>query len=509
MDLESRPLTAFITPWGLYEWVRIPFGLKNAPAAFQRCMESCLEGLNNEICVTYLDDILVYSGSFEEQVDRLRQVLQAARKHGMKLRATKCHLFQTEVKYLGRIVSAEGHRPDPGDTEAVLHLKDKPPTIVGDIRKTMGLLGYYRRYIPDFSKLAKPIYDLLSVSESKPTKPKIRPKTKGKAQVPSRTPVTWTPFHQERLETLVDKLVYPPVMAFPDYEQPFVVHTDASQDGLGAVLYQRQGGKLRVIAYASRTLTPAEQNYHLHSGKLEFMALKWSVCDKFRDYLYYAPFFVVYTDNNPLTYVMSSAKLNATGQRWVAELADFNFTIKYRPGYANSDADTLSRIPLDMERYMAQCSKEAPASPAVKAVVQAYDETPLTLLASVCTSDQVDLEQDEQVIQEVTKREMTEAQKNDPLLRQVIRFKEHNQTPTPATWKQAAKEMRPFLRELKQMKINSDGILCRETTNHTQVVLPSKYRERAIQEIHVKMGHLGADRVLELARQRFYWPHMK
>ena len=141
-----------------------PLGLKNAPAAFQRCMESCLEGLNNEICVTYLDDILVYSGSFEEQVDRLRQVLQAARKHGMKLRAAKCHLFQTEVKYLGRIVSAEGHRPDPGDTEAVLHLKDKPPTTVGDIRKTMGLLGYYRRYIPDFSKLAKPIYDLLSAT---------------------------------------------------------------------------------------------------------------------------------------------------------------------------------------------------------------------------------------------------------------------------------------------------------------------------------------------------------
>ena len=104
---------------------------------------------------------------------------------------------------------------------------------------------------------------------------------------------------------------------------------------------------------------------------------------------------MVYTDNNPLTYVMSSAKLNATAQRWVVELADFNFTIKYRPGHANSDADTLSRIPLDMERYMAQCSKEAPASPTVKAVIQAHEETPLTLLASICTSDQVDAEPDE------------------------------------------------------------------------------------------------------------------
>ena len=508
MDDESRPLTAFITPWGLYEWVRIPFGLKNAPAAFQRCMESCLDGLNNDICVTYLDDILVYSTSFEEQVTRLQQVLQAARKYGMKLRAEKCHLFQSEVKYLGRIVSADGHRPDPGDTAAVLQLKEKPPTTVGEVRKTMGLLGYYRRYIPDFSKQAKPIYDLLSSPENEPTT-KTSTKAKRKTQAPSRTPVTWSPSHQERLEILVDKLARPPIMAFPDYEKPFVVHTDASQDGLGAVLYQRQEGKLRVIAYASRTLSPAERNYHLHSGKLEFLALKWAVCDKFRDYLYYAPSFVVYTDNNPLTYVMSSAKLNATGQRWVAELADFNFTVKYRPGSSNADADTLSRIPLDMEKYMTVCSKEAAAGLAVKAVSQAIEETPLTLLASICTNHPVEAENNESVIQEVTTEDMIEAQRSDPLLHRVREMKEKNLSPTLATWKGATKEMRPFLREFKQMKINSDGILCRETAQHVQVVLPTKFRGRVIQEIHEKMGHLGAERVLELARQRFYWPHMK
>ena len=325
MDEDSRPLTAFITPWGLYEWVRIPFGLKNAPAAFQRCMESCLEGL------TYLDDILVFSDTFDEHVSRLRRVLQTARKSGMKLRAAKCHPFKKEVNYLGRIVSGDGHKPNPSDIDAVLALKEREPTTVGDVRKIMGLLGYYRRYIPDFSKMAKPIYDLLStaVEPSAGSKKTNRKGTKH-AQAPSRTPVKWTQLHQGRLETLIDHLIRPPIMAFPDFEQPFVLHTDASQDGLGAVLYQRQEGRLRVIAYASRTLTPAERNYHLHSGKLEFLALKWSVCDKFRDYLYYAPSFVVYTDNNPLTYILSSAKLNATGQRWVSELADFNFKIKYK-----------------------------------------------------------------------------------------------------------------------------------------------------------------------------------
>ena len=145
------------------------------------------------------------------------------------------------------------------------------------------------------------------------------------------------------------------MLAYPDYDAPFIEHTDASQDGLGDVLYQKQNGTTRVIAYASRTLTPCEQNYHMHSGKLEFLALKWSVTEQFRVYLYYAPEFVVYTDNNPLTYVLTSAKLNATGLRWVGELADFNFEIRYRPGKLNVDADSLSRLPSDFKTYMDSC----------------------------------------------------------------------------------------------------------------------------------------------------------
>ncbi|CAB4033266.1 Hypothetical predicted protein [Paramuricea clavata] len=115
---------------------------------------------------------------------------------------------------------------------------------------------------------------------------------------------------------------------------------------------------MRVIGYGSRSLTPAEKNYYLHSGKLEFLALKWAVCEQFRDYLYYAKSFTIFTDNNPLTYVLTSAKLNATGHRWVAELADYNFTIKYRPGAANKDADALSRMPMDIDEYMKLCTKE-------------------------------------------------------------------------------------------------------------------------------------------------------
>ena len=147
------------------------------------------------------------------------------------------------------------------------------------------------------------------------------------------------------------------MLGYPDFSQPFVLNTDASQEGLGAVLYQRQDGKMRVIGFWPRSLTKAERNYHLHSGKLEFLALKWVVCEHFRDYLYYAPHFVIYTDNNPLTYVLMTAKFNYAGHRWVSERADFSFTIKYRPRHSNKDADALSRMPADVGSYEKLCTE--------------------------------------------------------------------------------------------------------------------------------------------------------
>ncbi|KAI5109307.1 hypothetical protein C0J45_0704, partial [Silurus meridionalis] len=340
--------------------------------------------------------------------------------------------------YVGRLVSAEGIRIDPRDLEAVKTLTSKTPQTVGEVRKLTGFLGYYRSYIQDFSRIAKPIYELLQTKSGK-TRIPVRGKSAGGPQLPSREPVSWTAVHQGALEQLVTLLTSPPVLAYPDFHLPFTLHTDASDRGLGAVLYQRQDSKLRVIGYGSRTLTPAERNYHLHTGKLEFLALKWAVCEKFRDYLYYAPHFTVYTDNNPLTYVLGTAKLNAVGHRWVGELSDFRFDIKYRPGKSNVDADTLSRLPLDIETYEMTCTGEV----------------------------------------------------TDEAVR--------------ATWDGRAAQK--LLHEWSKLYLEND-LLYRRTKEQKQLVLPCKYRVLALKYLHNEMGHVGTERVLHLARERFYWPFM-
>ena len=151
---RSRALTAFITPWRLYEWLRIPFGLMNAPASFQRFMKNCLSDLRNNICIPYLDDVIVFSRTFSDHLENLRTVLRRLREHGVKLKLKKCSFFKRQVTFLGRIISEQGYTIDPANTKAISCLKENPPKTVGEVRKVVGLLGYYRRYIRNFAQRA-------------------------------------------------------------------------------------------------------------------------------------------------------------------------------------------------------------------------------------------------------------------------------------------------------------------------------------------------------------------
>lgn len=517
LDESSQPLTAFITPWGLYEWVRIPFGLSSAPAEFQRSMEECLVGLRDDSCQPYLDDNLVHSHTFEDHLQNLRAVLRRYQQHGVKLTPRKCSVFKDSVKFLGKIVTRDGYTMDPTELAPVQALKDRKPTTVGDLRKLLGFLSYYRQYIPNFSRIAKPLYNLLTGEKTPLGKLKGKGKNKscgrkGSDQLLSSKHITWTAEHQNVLCQLIEFLLHPPILGYPQFEEPFILHCDASQEGLGAILYQRQKGKLVVIAYGSRTLTEPEKNYHLHSGKLEFLAMKWAICERFREYLYYAPSFVVYTDNNPLTYVLTTAKLNATTHRWVAELADFNFSIRYRPGKHNGDADGLSRMPLDMDKYMKECSQEVQPE-VICSMTQALslpvqEQQPWMCPLTIATACAAENDQVPSLRAEISRSDLKRAQEEDLVIKQV------RECVMTKQWPSVKRQGKPddvaaLIRERRRLFINEDGILFRKTASRSQLVLPKKFHPMIYRELHEEVGHLGVERTLHLVRDRFYWPHMQ
>ena len=226
------------------------------------------------------------------------------------------------------MVSKEGVSTDPDKIKSVTEWPQ--PTTVTEVRSFLGFVSYYRRFIPNFSKVAKPLNQLLQTLKGTPSQKK-------------KFNVHCGPEQQEAFETLQGLCTESPILAYADFKAPFILHTDASGDGLCAVLHQVQEGKQRVISYASWSLTKSERNYPVH--KLEFLAMKWAITDKFHEYLYGFQF-QVYTDNKPLTYVLTTAKLDATGHRWVAALSNNTFSIIYKPGKGHKDADALSHIKL-------------------------------------------------------------------------------------------------------------------------------------------------------------------
>ena len=512
---EDKPKTAFqVGPLGFYECNRMPFGLCNAPATFQRLMERCMGELNLRDCLIYLDDIIVFSSTFEEHLERLQAVFSRLELHNLKLKATKCEFFKSRVVYLGHVVSEDGIQADPAKLEAV---RNWPvPKNVKEVRQFLGFTGYYRRFVKGFAAIARPLNDLLIGHETNPKASKRRK--------PSKKPALfeWKEEHQQSFETLIDKLTSPPVLAYADCRLPFSVHTDASTSGLGAVLYQKQDGKDRVVAYASRSLKPSEKNYPAH--KLEFLALKWAISEKFRDYLYGSKF-EVFTDNNPLTYILTTAKLDATGQRWVASLCDYDFVIKYRSGRKNIDADGLSRVPLaeKQERKthvpLAEKQERVVLPEVLKALSFSLTVENCPLIESMALSDSsasipplLQPEVSEQQLQAhgLTSKDWRTAQQETPTLKLIMdRIEQGLDAP-------AKKDIDPSIdtRYFKDWEKHylSNGVLHRKTSlngqEFLQLVLPPGYQDIVFQALHDDLGHQGRDRTTMLIKQRFFWPGM-
>jgi transposase InsO family protein len=490
LEEEDKQKTAFrVGLLGFYECNRMPFGLTNAPATFQRLMESCMGDLYLTYCLLYLDDIVVYSKTYQEHLVRLEAVFQRLKEAGLKLKPSKCKFLQKSIKYLGHVASEEGISVDPEKTQVV---HDWPvPTNLTEILSFLGFVGFYRRFMKNFSRVAKPLNDLNHGSG------KVGRKKKGKKK--PAVPFVWGPKQQQAFEELKILSTTTPVLAFADYSKPFIIHTDASLEGLGAVLLQDQGDKERVIAYASRSLSSSERNYPVH--KLEFLALKWAVTDKFHDYLY-GNSFQVKTDNNPLTYVLSTAKLDATGHRWVSQLANYNFGIEYKTGKSNKDADALSRI---------QWPKESPFHVHSQSVRAILNKPTVGLVETVCFAQNVVPTVESSHI--LPMGNWTKRQSQDQLLRKVVNLLRnpggYPESVEPGTLSSLSPEGSAYERQWGSFRLRN-GVLYRRRQEGDEVgfqlVLPEPYRKQALTGCHDDVGHMGRARTLDLVQDRFWWP---
>ena len=317
---QDKEKTAFRTSGGqLFEFNQVPFGLCNAPATFSRLMDRVLAGLHSETCLFYLDDIIVFAATWEEHLARLGQVFEQLRHTQLKLEAEKCTFAVKEVSYLGHRVTSEGLLPDPTLLKAIREIGT--PKNATEVRSFLGLARYYRRYVKNFATIAGPLHAL----------------TRKDAVF------HWSPECQKAYDCLKTLLITSPITAFPDFNLPFRLYTDASTTGLGAILAQVQEGKERITCCASRYLNQAEKAYT--ATKLECLAIVWVVA-KFRPYLM-SMSFEVYTDHYSLQGLKTMRTGSALLHRWYAALEEYDFTVKHCPGKAQTRVDGLSCLPVD------------------------------------------------------------------------------------------------------------------------------------------------------------------
>lgn len=321
MAPEDRHKTAFATRDGHFEFLVMPFGLRNAPATFQRLMNAVLRDLRSKCAKVYLDDVNVHSKSWEQHLADLREVFLRLRTANLRLNIEKCNFAQPRLVFLGFVVSQKGIEADPQKVQKMLAFQR--PTTVQEVRSFLGLIGFYRRFIKDFSKVAKPLTQLLSAT-------------------PKGQSVKWGQREQKAYETLRYKLVQAPILAYPNLQKKFILHTDASLLGLGAVLSQEDDDdKPRAIEYASRTLNKHEVRYG--ATELECLGMWWAI-KHFHHYLYGAEFDLV-TDHHALVYLHKQGFTNRKFSRWITDLQEYTFRIQYQKGKDNP-ADFLSRPPI-------------------------------------------------------------------------------------------------------------------------------------------------------------------
>ena len=499
---ESKQYTAFtLGSMGLSECESMPFGLCNTPPTFQRLMLNCLGKLNLTYCLIYLDDVIIFSHTEEEHLERMRVIFDRFREHGLKLKLSKCEVFKTEINYLAHHVSKGGVLPFKKNLEAIAQCP--PPDTYTKVKSFVGLVGHYRHFIKRFANIVAPLYDL--------TSGKNKDKKSEHLDLPQEA--------CKAFDCLKAACLQAPILAFPDFSKPFLLEMDASGKGMGAVLLQKQSdGRYHPIAYASHIMTETEQRYH--SNKQEFLALKWAVTEQFHEYL--SPYgknrneFVVQMDNNPLTYTFSLANLDAAGQRWVAQLASYNFALEYQKGKDNTVADFLSRLDDRLPPSKVQDYLNKIPYPGVKAVLD-NAITPSTERAEQGVRPNPDNQKAGQGVTvdarpaQLATTNITNwklEQQEDPVLHQVVKHRKASRE----TFKEALlkvtdrKAVSAYVKSKDQL-IMKNGLLYQQSkqgqTQETvlQFVVPQIHRNAALDGCHREAAHQGQSQFLSLMQE--------
>ena len=444
----------------------------------------------------------------EEHLHRMRVVFDRLLEHSLKLKPSKCEVFKPEINYLAHHVSQKGVLPSKKNLESIAQCP--PPDTYTKVKSFVGLVGHYRHFIKGFAKIAVPLYDLTS-SDKKDKKSEH---------------VDLSPEALEAFDHLKAACLQAPILAFLDFDKPFLLEMDTSGKGLGAVLSQKQeDGRYHPIAYASHVMNETEQRYH--SNKQEFLALKWAVTEQFREYL--SPYgknrneFVVHTDNNPLTYIFSSANLDAAGQRWVARLASYNFSLEHQKGKDNTVANFLSRMKKRLPEEEVQEYLNKILYPGVKAVLD-NAITPIEERAKQGvqpTPDCQEVCQEETVgarparLANINVTDWKLEQKEDPVLYQVVKhLRVPHETFKAALHKVLDKKATAAYVKVKEQLLIKNGLLYRKTRQGPadeivfQFVVPQRHRSATLDGCHREAAHQGQRHSTTLMQECFWWPGM-
>ena len=487
LDRESRPKTAFATHLGLHQWRVMPFGLSGAPGSFQKLMQIVLGSMSYNQLLVYLDDVIVPAKTVQEGVERLSEVFKRFREANLKLKPTKCTLFQRKVAFLGHVVSSDGVATDPAKVETVE--KWPTPTNRSDVRSFLGLASYYRKYIAGFAHIAYPLNRLTD----------------------KKSEFRWTEQCQEAFDQLKGLLTRAPILAHPNDDGQFLLDTDASGVGIGGVLSQVQDGKERVVAYSSKSLNTAERNYCV--TRKELWAVVYHV-KHFRCYLY-GRHFTIRTDHGSLRWLHRFKEPEGQLARWLDVLAEYDYTIVCRPGVQHRNADALSRRPCSGKGCVCATLE---GKVQVSVGVQTVDEQ-----ARVCVMKGArgvsDLE-DSVEVQEVSlwdTEDMKKAQMEDAAVGPVYKFLLGSE-PKPS-WDMVShlsQETKTLLTSWNRLSLK-EGLLYYHWVgegsaeeDRFKLVLPEKYRSVVLEQLHdaKTAAHLGANKVYQKVKVRFYWPGM-